>query len=298
MRRVALLGLVLLPVLAEADEVFIRGGGHLSGDVVERGPDFIMVDIGSGRIGLLLSSVDRIVPGATAVGLYRQRAASLNPGDVAGWLALGRWARDHDLNTNAREAFEYVLAVEPANTAAHRALGHVQLDGQWMTQDESYGARGYVPFEGGWVTPEERRGILDERRAVAEERRAHAEAEARIREAEARARAAEADAQRAEAELRRAEAREIESSGFVGDGWRPWFAGVYPAFSTGFYPAFHPRFHPAFRSRCHAFAAGPPLRAAVHSVRTRAPMRTFSSVAGNVGWPAPTFGRHSSKRWR
>ena len=294
MRRVALLGLLLMPVVAEADEVFIRGGGQLSGDVVERGPDFITVDIGIGRIGLPLASVERIVPGATPVGIYRQRAASLDPADVAGWLALGRWARDQDLDTNAREAFEQVLALEPAHAAAHRALGHVPLEGQWMTRDESYRVRGYVPFEGGWLTPDERREILDRRRAIAEERRADAEAAVRLREAEARARAAEAEARRAEAELRRIEVDQIEPSGF-GGGWTPWFAGSYPVFATGFYPPFRPHVHSAFRSRCHGFGALQPFPTMIRSVRTRVPIRTSSGVSRGVHRP-PMSGRHSSRR--
>jgi hypothetical protein len=306
-RRVVLLGLALQAAgLAAADEVFIRGGGRLSGEVVERGPDSILVDIGTGQIGLPLSSVERIVPGTSPVGLYRQRAASLEPDDVAGWLALGRWAREHDLDTNAREAFENVLAVDPANVSAHRALGHVQLEGRWMTREESHEARGYVLFEGAWVTPEGRRVVLEDRRASAEERRARAEADARIREADARARLAEAEAQRAEADLRRTEAElELNGPGFVaGGGWTPLFAGtfyspfVYSAFG---YPAYS---HLGFRSRSAGFGPrGHSCRSGcshrfpslVSSSRRPVPLRTFRGATGAVR-PAPMVGRHASRR--
>jgi hypothetical protein len=294
MRRVALLGLLLMPVVAEADEVFIRGGGQLSGDVVERGPDFITVDIGIGRIGLPLASVERIVPGATPVGIYRQRAASLDPADVAGWLALGRWASDQDLDANAREAFAHVVALDPAHGAARRALGHVQLESEWMTRDESYRVRGYVPFEGDWVTPDARREILEHRRALAEDRRAEAEAAVRVREAEARARAAEAEARRAEVALRRVEADAVERPGFDGGGWTPWYAGSYPLFATGFYPVFRPQFHSAFRSRCHGFGGFRPFPTMI-SARTRVPVRTLSGVSRGVHRP-PMSGRRSSRR--
>jgi hypothetical protein len=306
-RRVVLLGLALQAAgLAAADEVFIRGGGRLSGEVVEHGPDSILVDIGTGQIGLPLSHVDRIVPGPTPVGLYRKRAASLEPDDVEGWLALGRFAREHDLETNAREAFDNVLAVDPANVAAHRALGHLQLDGRWMTRDESYLARGYVRFEGAWVTPEERRALFEDRRARAEERRTRAEADARIREAEARARVAEAEAQRAEADLRRAESElDLNAPGFVAStGWTPLFAGsfyspfAYSAFGYPIYP------HHGFRSRSSAFGSrGHTCRSGcghrapswVRSSRRHVPLRPFRGVSGAVR-PAPMVVRHASRR--
>jgi hypothetical protein len=205
MRRAVVLAFALLPIGSEADEVFIQGGGRLSGEIVERGPESIVVDIGSGQIGLALSLVERIVPGTSPVTTYRQRAVRLAPNDVAGWLALGEWARAHDLLSQAREAFEHVVSLEPRHPVAHRALGHVLVDNEWMTVEEGYRARGYVRFDGTWVTPEERRAILDERMAAREAERAAAEAEARIREAEARARVAEAEAQRAEVDLYRAE---------------------------------------------------------------------------------------------
>jgi hypothetical protein len=307
MRRVVLLGLALQAAgLAQADEVFIRGGGRLSGEVVERGPDSILVDIGTGQIGVALSHVERIVPGTSPVGVYRQRAASLEFDDVAGWLALGHWARENDLDTNAREAFENVLASDPTNVSAHRALGHVQLDGRWMTRAESYEARGYILFDGAWVTPEERRGILEDRRASAEERRARAEADARIREAEARARVAEAEAERAEADLRRAEAEmETIGPGFVaGSGWTPLFAGsVYSpfAYSAFAYPTFpRPGFYsgfPAFGPRGHSCRSGCGQRVSAwaRSSRRHVPLRTYRGVTGTVR-PAPIVARHASRR--
>lgn len=305
-RRVVLLGLALQAAgLAGADEVFIRGGGRLTGEVVERGPDSILVDIGTGQIGLPLSSVDRIVPGETPVGLYRQRAASIEPDDVAGWLALGRWARDNDLETNAREAFESALAVDPTNASAHRALGRVQLDGRWMTREESYEARGYVRFEGAWVTSEERRALFQDRRARAEERRTLAEADARIREAEARARVAEAEAQRAEAALRRAESELDLNGGFVtGTGWTPLFAGSFYspfAYSALGYPGYP---HLGFRGRSTAFGprghtcrsgCGHRAPSMVRSSRRLAPHRTFRAATGAVR-PAPPVVRHASRR--
>jgi hypothetical protein len=247
MNRVAFLGWLVSAGLAGADEVFILGGGHLTGEVVERGPDSIVVDVGYGQVGVSLSAVERIVATPNPGALYQERAARLAPDDVAGWLALGQWAHDQDLVTKARAAYAHVLSLEPVNEAAHRGLGHVRVGDQWTTLDESYRSLGYVRFEGAWVSPEERRAILDEWLAAAEEDRARVEAEARareaearVREAEARARAAEAAALRAEAELRRTEA---DAYGFP-----------YPGFIAGFSPWLAASSYPRFHSSCCGFS--------------------------------------------
>ncbi len=199
MKRVLAVGVLVAGPSAWADEVFLRGGGSIHGEVVQRTAASIVMEVGPGRMTLPMSRVDRIVATTSALSIYRDRAARLASGDVAGWLGLARWAEGRDLLTQAREAFEHVVAVDPSNAAANAALGRVQLDGQWVTREESYRARGYVPFEGGWVTPQERSAALAERAAETRERQLRAEADARAREAEARARTAEADARRAEA---------------------------------------------------------------------------------------------------
>ena len=189
---------------ASADEVFLVGGGRIVGEVVEQGKGAVVVEVGAGRVTLPAYRVSRIASGRSALTVYRERAARLGPQDARGWLELGFWARDHDLRTLAREAFERVVAVDPTSEAAQRALGHVRLDGQWMSEDEGYRARGYVEFEGAWMTPQQAQLVTQPRAAEAAARRAEREADVREREAEARARAAEAEAARAAAEAQAA----------------------------------------------------------------------------------------------
>ncbi|PYQ52931.1 MAG: hypothetical protein DMF78_10315 [Acidobacteria bacterium] len=270
-RAVAVLAFVIVAVAARGDEVFVRGGGRVSGHVIAYGPDSIVVDVGPGQIGLPVSYVERIVPGTTPQAVYRERAARLAPGDAAGWVALGQWAMEQDLVTKGRAAFEHVLGIDPSNAAAHLALGHVRVGDQWMTQDESHRARGLVSYQGRWMTPDDRRALLDERLAAAEEERMRLEAEARVREAEARARLAEAEAERAEAELNRS-AAPAPAFGDTGFGY-PAFgypAFGYPSFVVGGYSpwfAVHSRAH--FRRGCEFGNCGSAFAPRfVHPMRT------------------------------
>lgn len=184
-RSVITLVALALAGASGADEVFLRGGGRLTGVVVDRTKDKVVVETGPGLVTLPMARVERVVEGRSALEAYRERAADLATRDAEGWAALARWAEERDLQTQSREAWQRVLAVDPSQPEANAALGRVRVDGEWMGSDEAYRARGYVEFEGRWVTPAEHEALLRERAAEERSRREQREAEARAREAEA-----------------------------------------------------------------------------------------------------------------
>jgi hypothetical protein len=234
MRCLTAWGLALiLPVVAGADEIYLKSGGHLSGVIVEEHDGILVLDVAPGRISVPRSHVDKVVASASPLSVFRDRAARLARADSRGWIDLALWAQEHELTTQASQAFEHVLSVEPDNAVAQRAMGHVLMGSRWVTQEESYRAQGYVFFEGSWVTPQERQAIGAERAAQVDAARARFEAEARVREAEARARAAEADAHRAEVAAQ-AEQAPYMGNGYVGNGFPyQWgFPGTGPVFTA------------------------------------------------------------------
>ncbi len=196
MRRAWAILLLMAPA-AFADRVVLKGGGVLTGVIVERSAKGVVIEMGPGRVGLPASRIERIESGESALGAFRARAAALDPSDAAGWAALGSWARAQGLETQARGAFERALESDPRNAEAHRGVGHVLHGDAWLTLEESYRAQGLVPFDGRWISPGERDALVQERMADAALSRSRREADARVREAEARAREAEAAAARA-----------------------------------------------------------------------------------------------------
>jgi len=203
-RLIAAVGVFVLPQAARADEVFLKSGGRVSGRVISRTATTVEVDVGAGRIAVPASSVVRIEEGRSALDEYEERAGRIAPGDVDAWIALGEWASAQGLSSQAREANNRALAASPNDPRANAALGNVQLNGRWLSEDEGYQAKGYVKFEGEWMTPAEERAILREREAEAEQERQRRQGEERVREAEERARQAEERARKAEAEAEEA----------------------------------------------------------------------------------------------
>jgi hypothetical protein len=195
----AVLATVFPAATVAADEVFLRGGGRVSGVIVERTQDAVVIETAPGRVTLAMRRVERITEGRSALQEYRERADALAPGDVDGWAALARWAAERDLITQSQDAWQRVLAVDPSHPEANAALGRVRLGGAWVAEDEAHRARGEVMFEGRWVTPAEHEALIRERAADEASARERRDAELRVREAEARVREAEARAREAEA---------------------------------------------------------------------------------------------------
>ncbi len=219
MKRAPALLALFLPAAALADEVFLKGGGKVSGRIVQRTATSVEIDVGAGHVTLPMSRVERIQEGRSALQDYYDRAGRLSSNDLAGWKEIAGWASAQGLATQAREAYERVLRINPSDPDANRARGNVEMDGRWVSEAESYRARGYVQFEGRWVTPAEQEALLRERAADVEARRSQQALDAQVREAEARAREAEARARSAETDAYQAEQAQEGIPLWWGAGW-------------------------------------------------------------------------------
>ncbi len=192
--------MVFLGGSVRADEVWLKGGGKLDGEVVETTATYVVVETAPGRVRLPLTRVLRIVKTRSPLANYRGMSGGVASNDVEGWLALARWAHANQLDTQARQAYERAATLDPSRAEAQLALGNVLYDGRWMTSEDSYRARGLVNFEGAWLSSAEVSARLAERAARREAQTREQEAAARRAEADAKARLAEAKARQAQAE--------------------------------------------------------------------------------------------------
>ena len=204
--RMLVLGLAVAvaPIGAAADDIYLTSGGQVSGRIVERTATTIAVDIGAGRITVPTSSVVKVVEGKSPLHEYEERASRIPASDVEGWLALGEWASAQGLGSQATAAYNRALSASPGDPRANAALGRTQMDGRWLSEDETYQAKGYVRFGGEWMTPAEHEAILRERQIESQIEHQRQQADMAAREAEARAAEADARARQAEAEAEEA----------------------------------------------------------------------------------------------
>jgi hypothetical protein len=136
-----------------ADEVFLKGGGRISGQILSRTEDSVAVNVGAGIITVPMSSVLRIEEKRSVLDDYDERVAALRADRASDWLELAKWAASQGLGTQARRAYEKVVA----SIAEHRrgpgavlltvALGDGQeATGPWATCPSR--ASGYRPPSG------------------------------------------------------------------------------------------------------------------------------------------------------
>jgi hypothetical protein len=175
-RVIVVMVLAAGPVLA--DDIYLRGGGRITGQIVEQTDDSVTVDIGGGTISARMSTVVKIDKNNSPLQEYRERAAKIPAGDAEAWRELARWATGYALSSQVREAYREVVAILPDDEEANTALGMVQVNGKWITEEENYRAQGYVQFEGKWMTPAEEQSILAERQAQREQAEADSQANA------------------------------------------------------------------------------------------------------------------------
>ncbi|MBI5368870.1 MAG: HEAT repeat domain-containing protein [Planctomycetes bacterium] len=138
-----------------ADLVELTTGGLLEGRVTDLG-DEIRVEGRLGSVKLAKSRVKRIVPGPLSWEEYPRRAAALDAHDGNGHWELACWCRARELWREAEQELKATLVADPQHEGAHRALGHVQVNGVWMEEEAAQQADGKVKTGAEWVTPEEK----------------------------------------------------------------------------------------------------------------------------------------------
>jgi hypothetical protein len=218
-RLVVIIMMAAVPALA--DDVFLRGGGKITGQIIDQTSESVTVDIGGGTITAKMSSVVKIDKKESPLQEYRKRAAAIPAGDAEAWRKLARWAQGYSLSSQARQAYREVLKILPDDEEANKALGMVKLDGKWVTQEESYRARGYVQFEGTWMTPAEKQSMIAERQAQKAKAEAARQAnDAKVAQIEAEQ---QADQQRQQEERDRLDANNNTVYWGWGAGPRTWY---------------------------------------------------------------------------
>lgn len=182
----------------EADEVYLRDGRVLDGEVISA-PESAVVDLkaGSGTLVAIQhfdrAIVLRITYGISVrdqaiAGLRARRAALAGGGEASDWWALSVSARDSGDLIMAKECATETLARDRQHSEAAKALGLSRHNGIWMRANEAAVARGEIYFRDRWVTWGQRDAVL------ADEAKRHDEAlaEQKVRDENRRIAAAQA----------------------------------------------------------------------------------------------------------
>ncbi len=149
----------LLAANLPGDEVVLKGGGVIKGSVVSEGASFLVVKTAYGTVTLETGDVSEIRYSSSDEKKLLADLAGLEPSDVTSRLKLARRAAAGGLEDTAKRIYAEILAIDPDENTARKALGYVKYDGQWVIPNEDGKSEGLVPYRGRWVTPQERQSL-------------------------------------------------------------------------------------------------------------------------------------------
>jgi hypothetical protein len=140
-------------------EVFVlANGGRISGELMNRQESprkqYLVKVAGEGQITLAASQVEQVLKRRPEEEEY-EKIRPAYPDTIEGQWALAEWCRQKRLPLERETHLKRMIELDPNQIDARRALGYVQVDGQWTTQDELLIERGYKLYKGHLMLPQQ-----------------------------------------------------------------------------------------------------------------------------------------------
>lgn len=200
-RSISLLVLALLSAasLASADEVRLRDGRIIDGEVLSQpGDSEVTVTTRVGGMSATLHlRPSEVLSISYGVSVQQRKLADFNakrkalserdavaPQPAATWWRLAEDAKALGENATVRELAQTAVDRDGDFAPARVALGYVKQDGVWMKPAEAALARGEVWFRGRWTPAAQRDAVLAEEERAAAELAAKQAADQQRRQAE------------------------------------------------------------------------------------------------------------------
>jgi hypothetical protein len=149
--------LMLMQVAAIADVVRLKNGGELRGSL-HKGSNAasqqasVTIDSLSGAtVSIPRTEIESIQVRSPVMEEYISRSREI-PHTAEAHMQLADWCATKQLRAQREEQLELLLELQPENEQIHRALGHVQYEGEWMSRDDAMTKQGYVKHKGKWIT--------------------------------------------------------------------------------------------------------------------------------------------------
>ena len=152
---------LLLAAAGAADDLHLKDGRVLTGNVFEERGRYTVVDRDR-KYAVPKAKVARVIKKSCFMDEYQKRRATLAKEDPETIYEFGVWVERSDWKSRAKLVYREVLRLDPEHRAARRALGYKLYEGAWVSPDELNRRKGLVKSEGRWYTPHELRAIKKE----------------------------------------------------------------------------------------------------------------------------------------
>jgi hypothetical protein len=142
-----------------ADEVTLSTGGRIEGEIISQDNQQVVLQTAYGKVTFQTADVSKVAFSSPMEKQIRLQLSGLAPSDVAGRLKLADAAAGAGLKEFANGIYTQVIAIQPDEKTARKALGYVFYEGEWVSARDKDLHPGLVPYKGRWVRVEEREAL-------------------------------------------------------------------------------------------------------------------------------------------
>ena len=146
------------PDVAQSGGVTIHKGGGIRGVVenpnAETSGFYEIAPSLGGKISIAVSEVKQTTTLRPEQISYR-KFAPLEKDDVASQLKIARWTANQQLSAISDAHYQRVCELDPENEEARKALGHVKVNGEWVSNKERMEQNGLERVNGRNVSKQE-----------------------------------------------------------------------------------------------------------------------------------------------
>ncbi len=150
--------LVVDPQGVSADVFVLKNGGRVEGellnpeDAAKSGYNIRQLD--GGMVTLVADDIAKVVPWTFEKRRYVELLPKM-PTTADGNWKMARWCGEKHLAAEREFHLEEVIRLAPNHAEARKALGYIQVDGNWVQPDDIMRQRGFVRFQGRWRLPQD-----------------------------------------------------------------------------------------------------------------------------------------------
>jgi hypothetical protein len=144
------------PVRGEV--LLLKTGGRVEGELLnpKQKPrtEFELKLKSGGLLTLKAAQVAQVVSSSPNEKRYLELLKKM-PDSAEGNFKMAEFCRQLELEEQRKFHLKEVVLLDPTHEKAHRALGHVQLEGEWGKPAELMQKRGYVKYKNRWRLPQD-----------------------------------------------------------------------------------------------------------------------------------------------
>lgn len=140
---------------ARSDELHLRDGVVVQGEVTREGDEYIVSRSGGAMIRIPVSEVVRHERKQTLRQRYDNLREVYGADSFKDQMELGNWCRINNLPEEARRHFLRAVELDPNDAAARRAAGYVRHENSWVTREEKLALEGKSWYKGRLISAAE-----------------------------------------------------------------------------------------------------------------------------------------------